>query len=137
MPDQTAPRCLVVRATGEHRTRQGLSNLLGISRESTGARALCMHLITIPPGARARAHMHEGHETAIYMLTGRVGMRFGPALGEYVEMEPGDFLYIPADMPHLPFNLSDTEPATAVGARTDPSEQESVVLLPELEAGAP
>ena len=32
-------------------------------------------------------------------------------------------------MPHLPSNLSDSEPCTAVLARTDPNEQESVVLL--------
>jgi uncharacterized RmlC-like cupin family protein len=37
-------------------------------------------------------------------------------------------------MPHLPYNLSDTESCVAVIARTDPNEQESVVLLPELEA---
>jgi hypothetical protein len=36
-------------------------------------------------------------------------------------------------MPHLPYNLSDTESCVAVIARTDPNEQESVVLLPELE----
>ncbi len=30
--------------------------------------------------------------------------------------------------------MSNTEPATAVVARADPNEQESVVLLPELEA---
>jgi 3-isopropylmalate/(R)-2-methylmalate dehydratase large subunit len=45
----------------------------------------------------------------------------------------GEMLYIPADVPHLPFNPG-TEPASAVIARTDPHEQESVVLLPELEA---
>ncbi len=35
-------------------------------------------------------------------------------------------------MPHLPFNPG-PGPCTAVIARTDPNEQESVVLLPELE----
>ncbi len=35
-------------------------------------------------------------------------------------------------MPHLPANLSDSEPAVAVIARTDPNEQESVVLRPDL-----
>ena len=29
-----------------------------------------MHLLTIPPGERAKAHMHETHETAIYALSG-------------------------------------------------------------------
>jgi uncharacterized RmlC-like cupin family protein len=44
----------------------------------------------------------------------------------------GDFVYIPAGMPHLPFNTSSTE-ALAVLSRTDPREQESVRLLPELD----
>ena len=35
-------------------------------------------------------------------------------------------------MPHLPVNMSDAE-ATVVLARTDPNEQESVVLRPDLE----
>ena len=41
--------------------------------------------------------------------------------------------YIPAGVPHLPVNRSATEPCSAVIARTDSNEQESVVLLPELE----
>ena len=32
-------------------------------------------------------------------------------------------------IPHLPYNPSADEPCTAVLARTDPNEQESVVLL--------
>jgi hypothetical protein len=46
----------------------------------------------------------------------------------------GDFLYIPANLPHLPYNLSQSESCVVVIARTDPNEQESVVLLPELDA---
>lgn len=49
-------------------------------------------------------------------------------------LRAGDFVYIPAGVPHLPGNPSATEPAVAVVARTDPNEQESVVLLPELDA---
>ena len=45
----------------------------------------------------------------------------------------GDFVYIPANVPHLPYNLSQTEPCLAIISRTDPNEQESVVLLPELD----
>jgi uncharacterized RmlC-like cupin family protein len=50
-----------------------------------------------------------------------------------METEAGDMIHIPADVPHLPFNPYDA-PCTAVVARTDPHEQESVVLMPELEA---
>ena len=46
----------------------------------------------------------------------------------------GDFVYIPANTPHLPYNMSQTEQATAVISRTDPNEQESVALMPELDA---
>ena len=45
-------------------------------------------------------------------------------------------VYIPAGVPHLPANVSD-KPCVAVIARTDPNEQESVVLLPDLEKLVP
>ena len=41
--------------------KQGFSYIEGISRESMGAQGLCMHLVTIPPGGRTRAHLHESH----------------------------------------------------------------------------
>ena len=110
-------------------TAQGLENFAGISTETAGARGICLHLITLPPGG-ARTHTcTSDHETALYIVSGHVGMWFGPELEQYLEVQPGDFLYIPADMPHQPFNLSDTEGASARRRRTDPNEQESVVLL--------
>ncbi len=112
--------------------KQGFDYLEGISFESTGAQAICMHLLTIPPGGRAKAHKHSTHETAIYMLEGVTVMYWGEALEHRMEVAAGDLLYIPADMPHLPFNPG-PGPAKAVISRTDPHEQESVVLLPELE----
>lgn len=87
-----------------------------------------MHLLEMPPGASALPHYHEAHETAIFMLEGEVEMRHGPELEQVMRIEPGDFLYIPAGVPHQPYNSTD-RPARAVLARTDPNEQESVVLL--------
>ncbi|HEX3050214.1 MAG TPA: hypothetical protein VHP83_06120, partial [Aggregatilineaceae bacterium] len=58
---------------------------------------------------------------------------YGENLSEHLVIKAGEFLYIPAGMPHLPRNPSLTESCTAVLARTDPNEQESVVLLPQLE----
>ena len=124
--------CVVVRGNEPRDTyqgKQGLSYLGGISAESAGSTGICMHLLTMPPGARANAHLHEGHETAIYILSGRSEMWHGEGLRERLTVEAGDFLYIPAGVPHLPTNASDTEPCVAVLARTDPNEQESVVLL--------
>jgi uncharacterized RmlC-like cupin family protein len=116
--------------------QQGFSYVEGISREAMGSRGICMHLLTIPPGGRAKAHKHATHETAIYVLSGVTAMAWGERLEHRMEIGAGEMLYIPADMPHLPWNPG-PEPATAVIARTDPHEQESVVLLPELEALVP
>lgn len=113
--------------------KQGVSYFEGISRESAGAQAVCMHLLTIPPGGRARAHKHATHETAIYVLEGTTIMHWGARLEHRMEIAAGEMLYIPADMPHLPYNPGPGV-ARAVIARTDPHEQESVVLMPELEA---
>ena len=114
--------------------RQGLEYAAGVSAQSAGARAICAHLVTIPPGGRAHAHLHAGHETAIYMLAGTVVTWFGEGLRERSVNTAGDFLYIPAGCPHLPVNASESEDAVALVARTDPNEQESVVLLPDLDA---
>ena len=85
-----------------------------------------MHLVAIPPGSRSEPHLHEGHETAIYVLQGRVQTHYGPALEQSVASEAGDFLFIPPDVPHVAVNLSTTEAARAIVARNDPAEQDQV-----------
>ena len=134
----SAATCVVVRGGdgGTYDGKQGLTYFAGISAETTGSRGICMHLLTIPPGTRAKAHLHEAHETAIYVLSGDAEMWYGEGLREHLTVGAGEFLYIPAGMPHLPAN-SGAAPCTAVLARTDPNEQESVVLLPEFEANVP
>jgi uncharacterized RmlC-like cupin family protein len=92
-----------------------------------------MHLLTILPGGCGKAHLHANHETAIYILSGEAEMWYGERLQQHLVVRDGDLLYIPAGMPHLPANRSDTEPCTAVVARTDANEQESVILLPALD----
>jgi len=127
-------RCKVVQAGEPFVGKQGFSYAPAISAETVGARAIHMQLLTVPPGGRAKAHKHEHHETAIYAISGIAGMYYGEKLEHHLTLKAGEFLYIPADTPHLPYNISKTEPAIAVVARTDPNEQESVVLLPELDA---
>ncbi len=126
--------CQVLRAGAAFIGKQGLSYSPAISAESVGASAIHMQLITIPPGGRAKAHKHQSHETAIHVLSGESGMYYGDRLEHHQIHRAGDFVYIPADLPHLPYNRSQTEPCLAVIARTDPNEQESVVLLPALDA---
>ena len=106
------------------------------SVQTAGSSGICMVLLTIAPGDRAKAHLHENHETAIYVISGEAVMWYGDRLEQQMVAGAGDMVYIPAGVPHLPANVSD-KPCVAVIARTDPHEQESVVLLPELDALAP
>lgn len=124
--------CRILRPTDTYDGKQGFTYNAGIAAESVGSKAICMHLLTIPAGGRAKAHKHATHETAILMTEGVTVMYWGERLEHRMEARAGDMIYIPADMPHLPFNPG-PGPASAVIARTDPHEQESVVLLPHLE----
>lgn len=130
--DQSAA-CALMRAGAPFIGKQGLTYAPAISAETVGAKGIHMQILTMPPGARAKAHKHEAHETAIYVLSGEAGMYYGDRLEQHMTTRAGDFVYIPANVPHLPYNASTSEPCTAVIARTDPNEQESVVLLPELD----
>lgn len=138
MPDAptdlaSSATCHKLRAGEPVPGKQGFSYAVAISAESVGARGIHMQLLTIPPGGRAKAHLHEAHETAIHVLSGNSGMWYGPRLEHHMTAGAGEFVYIPAGVPHLPYNSSATEPCVAVIARTDPNEQESVVLRPDLE----
>ncbi|KMO35142.1 cupin domain-containing protein [Methylobacterium aquaticum] len=129
--------CRVVRPGADYVGKQALTYAPAVSAESVGSKGLHMQLVTLPPGARAKAHLHEAHETALHVLSGVAGTWYGPRLEHHLWSRAGDFVYIPAGVPHLPYNASRTETCTAVIARTDPNEQESVVLLPELDALRP
>jgi len=127
MNDDREPDVKAVRAEREILTKQRLPYFVGVSGETVGARGLSMHLVVIPPGARAEPHSHRGYETAIYVLEGRVETRYGARLESTVVSEAGDFLFIPPGVPHEAVNLSASEPARAIVARNDPAEQDNVL----------
>jgi uncharacterized RmlC-like cupin family protein len=117
-----------VRSPAETMAKQRLRYFVGISGATAGSRQLSLNLLVVPPGAAAEPHIHQGYETAIYVLQGRVETRYGDGLRRSVVNEAGDFLFIPPDLPHQPVNLSQDEPAIGLVARNDPNEQESTVL---------
>ena len=119
-------RCVVISPGETFEGKQRLEYFAGVSAESAGAQAICMHLVTIPPGARSAPHLHEHHETVVYVLSGEGSMDYGEGLREHLTVRAGQFLYIPPSTPHVTYNASATTPCTAVIARTDPNEQESV-----------
>ena len=134
-------QCRVIRGGAAFHGKQGMNYFAGVSTaverraiqesaESAGATGICMHMLVLPPGGKARPHYHESHETAIFQIEGSTSFYHGPNLEFLDEVHEGDYVYIPAGVPHQPFNPTDRT-ARALIARTDPNEQESVVLLPE------
>lgn len=121
---------VTVRGVDQTGSKQELPIFPGISDKTAGATGLSLLKVVIPPGATAKAHVHKGYESAVYLIQGRVETRFGDGLKKTVVNEAGDFIFIPADVPHQPRNLSDTEPAIAIIARNAPDEQEHVIAYP-------
>ena len=124
---EISPSVRAIRPGQQVPTRQGLPYFLGVSGRTAGARGLSMHVVVIPPGARAEPHAHRGYETAIYVLEGRVETRWGDGLKDSIVSEAGDFVFVPPGVPHEAINLSATEPARAIVARNDAAEQDNVV----------
>src|SRR5689334_17866638 len=104
------PTCAVVSPQPVQEGATRLSYSDGISAQTVGAEHLCMKLVTIPPGGKSNAHLHEHHETAVYVLSGEGATWFGDGLKQRVTARAGEFMYIPANMPHLTYNPSATEP---------------------------
>ena len=128
----------VVRAGELYRGKQGLDYAPGVSAETVGSQALWLGSVTLPPGGgRTKAHLHEHHESALYMVSGEdVEVYTGEQLEHRDVAHAGDYLYFPAGVPHVAVNRSET-PAVFVAARTDPNEQESVLMRPELDEKVP
>lgn len=138
--DSAAPsegKALVVRGGEAYRAEQGSDYLPGISAETVGAKALWLGVASIPPGKRTKAHVHARHETAFYMLSGdELEMWSGDELQFRDLVHPGDYLYIPANVLHVAVNRAST-PATFIGARNEPTAQESVILFPKMDGKIP
>ncbi|ULO22339.1 cupin domain-containing protein [Methylocystis sp. SB2] len=121
---------VTVRVGEASQSKQSLPIFPGISTKTAGAKGLSLLKVVIPPGGKAQAHTHKGHESAIYLLQGRVETRYGENLEKRVVNVAGDFIFIPPDVLHQPVNLSDSEAAIAIVARNDGDEQEHVILHP-------
>ncbi len=126
-PDQPPAEIMIVHPDPQILTHQRLPHFVGISANTAGATGIAMNLVIIPPGGTAEPHFHPKHETAIYLLKGRVEVRYGQRLQECRVCEAGDFVFTPPGVPHQPCNLSDTEPVYLLAARNDPDEREESV----------
>ena len=130
-------RGCVVKGVGGYEVKQGSHYAPGISAETVGARALWFGFVTLPPGKRTKAHVHAHHESAFYFISGdEIELWTGARLQYCEKARPGDYLFIPANVPHVAVNRG-SQPAVFVGARNEATAQESVIMHPELDSVVP
>jgi uncharacterized RmlC-like cupin family protein len=128
--------CVVKTGSG-YRAEQGSDYFPAVSAETIGSQMIWFGKVTIPPGGRTKAHVHEFHESAFFLLSGdNVELWTGDELQHCEVAHAGDYLFIPANVPHVAVNRG-TEPAVCIGCRNEPTAQESVVMYPALDAKVP
>jgi len=121
---------------GQQRIRQSKSTLVsrvGIDKGTIKNPPLAMAFITIAPGGGSARDYHIDCVQCIYVIKGRVRWYIGPH-AEEIDMEAGDFLYIPRGEIHGNKNLSDTEPVEEIACHVgvDSFEDEATVLVEHL-----
>ncbi len=107
----------------------GMTRLAGISAATCGSSGIWMGQFTNEPGFRSGAHHHGDVESAIYVLSGHLRMRWGDRLEHEAEAVAGDFIFVPARLVHQEINASESEGVVAILARGG---QENVVVNVEM-----
>jgi uncharacterized RmlC-like cupin family protein len=57
-------------------------------------------IATTQPGFVSGWHHHGGHDTIVYVLSGRLAIEFGEGGRQAVQVSAGDFLVIPSGLVH-------------------------------------
>ena len=119
----------VLRGGGDPRGWNGIHYQQGLSAKTVGSTSLSINVATVPPGAIAYAHIHDGFEVMLYIVRGKVKHTFGEGLTQEVINEAGDFIYIRPGVPHEVFNIGDG-PLVALVARSAADEWDKIVNYP-------
>ena len=86
-------------------------------------------IFTVKPGAKTGIHHHGEQETIAYVLEGDCLVRWGES-GEYSEAaQAGDFIHVPAWLPHMEINPSEDHRFVWVVVRS--TAQPIVINLPD------
>jgi uncharacterized RmlC-like cupin family protein len=91
--------------------------------------ALWGGIFEVEPGGRTGVHHHGKQETIAFVLSGNCDIRWGER-GEFVgHAKAGDFIHVPAFLPHMEINPSKIEAFRWVVVRSTPTP--IVVNLPD------
>ena len=107
----------------------GAIRVSGVSIQHTPARRLWFGKVHNDPGYRSVSHHHGEAETGGYVLSGKARIYFGERFEDYLDMETGDWVFVPPFMPHVECNRSRSEPLVWLTTRTP---ENIVVNLPDV-----
>lgn len=96
-----------------------------ISQALVGAEKIWVGYVELPPGARSAPHHHGECESAIYIISGEARFLFGRGYETVDTAHPGEFVWVPPQVPHIEQNASNTEPVRMIVVR---STQETLVF---------
>jgi uncharacterized RmlC-like cupin family protein len=106
----------------------GMVRSEAISGRQVGAGSLWMGTTVMAPASRSGDHHHGASETGIYVVSGHPAFVFrDPATGALTRLEtsPGDFVWVPPQVPHREENPDPGTDAVVVIAR---STQDAIVV---------
>ena len=95
-----------------------MSRAMAISDETVGSQHIYTAVSRIPPGLRSTPHVHTNCESSLYVASGQGRMMTGPKLDRGMQVEPGDFLYVPPGAPHTVVNDGDVDLVLIVSRNT-------------------
>ncbi|WP_158752075.1 cupin domain-containing protein [Acidobacterium sp. S8] len=75
-------------------------------------------IFTVEPGARTGIHHHGEQETIVYVLEGESYVRWGEKGEHSATVHTGEFLHVPAWLPHQEINPSSQVPFRWVVVRS-------------------
>ncbi|OCW56012.1 cupin domain-containing protein [Hoeflea olei] len=101
----------------------------GVSPQHTPATKIWFGRVSNEPGFRSPPHHHGEAETGGYVLKGKGRIYFGKDFTQFVDMEEGDFVFVPPFMPHVEVNMSTEDELVWLTARTPDN---IVVNLPDV-----
>jgi len=103
----------------------GMRRLAAISHALVGSEGLWAGVMLAEPDTASSVHHHGPLETVVYVLSGRSKVRWGSRREHEVDLEAGDFLFIPPYTPHQEINPSPDQSTQWIVVRSGP---EAVVV---------
>lgn len=110
---------------------RGVSRFItGVGGANTPSSRLCGSARPATRRACALCRHHGDAETGAYLLSGRARLYFGDGLTDHIDINAGDFMFVPPFLVHLEAKMSTTAPVWWIARR---SPQNIIVNLPDVE----